>query len=341
MCMISCSGYTGNNENAILQNALQFFPIKSQFLILLNILVVVFISNSTVDDGSVLHTGEATFYGDGGGGNCGFGDQQPLYHGAMNHLDYDSAAACGSWVHITGPKGEVTAFIDDRCPECLKGDIDLGPGTFEMIAEKHLGRVPIQWRYVEGPASGPIEYYWQTGSSRWHIAVQIRNHIYGITKVEIRNDRSEWVNMQRSFDNFFVLPGGVNKGEPGPYTIRVTNIFGHQLADSGLTILEGESVKGSINFQSKTIVRQNLKKNKPDENHILSVFLGNGSSIPKNFTGLYDLYTISGRKIADLKTPAEIKRFLKSQPIKGMTIIRKILPDISDIKVSEKKSPGN
>ncbi|MFW5775324.1 MAG: hypothetical protein ACOCW2_03450, partial [Chitinivibrionales bacterium] len=68
-----------------------------------------------VDDGSVLHEGEATFYGDGSFGHCGFPvEQQPQFHGAMNHTDYDTAAACGTWVRIWGPNGEVTAFIDDE-----------------------------------------------------------------------------------------------------------------------------------------------------------------------------------------------------------------------------------
>jgi expansin (peptidoglycan-binding protein) len=107
--------------------------------------------HADVDDGTVLHHGEATFYGEGGLGHCGFTSVQPAYHGAMNHTDYDSSAACGTWVHIFGPKGDVVAFIDDECPECKEGDIDLGPNTFDMVADRTLGRVPITWRYVPSP----------------------------------------------------------------------------------------------------------------------------------------------------------------------------------------------
>ena len=280
--------------------------------------------HGAVDDGSVLHNGEATFYGDGGGGNCGFpGEEQPQFHGAMNQIDYDSAAVCGAWVHITGPKGEVTAFIDDRCPECKEGDIDLGPGTFEAIADRALGRVPIQWRYVEGPVEGPIAYYWQTGSSVWHIAVQIRNHRYAITSVEIANAGSDWLSMNRSYDNYFVLAGGINSGESGPFRLRVTDIFGRQLVDTGLVILEGEVVTGTTNFDpvSAHAVRR-LPEKKPAE-PISTVF-----TLQKLFlhdrTKLFDVFTLSGRMIGNNLTMRAVEQLGKTVPGRGMVILRRV-----------------
>jgi expansin (peptidoglycan-binding protein) len=278
-----------------------------------------------VDDGSVLHSGEATFYGDGGGGNCGFpGSEQPLYHGAMNHFDYDSAAACGTWVHIFGPRGEVTAFIDDRCPECQKGDIDLGPGTFEKIADKALGRVPITWRYVDAPVTGPIEYYWRGGSSQWYIAVQIRNHRYGITSVEIKTGSSEWIRFNRSFDNYFILPRGVNNAEPGPYDLRVTDILGRQLIDTGLTILGDQTVAGTANFDpigpNAAIPFDPAHRSSLQPRQFIAIN-GITRALPTTAGGLFDIFTLSGRVIAVKQTVDQVQQLMRKSSRTGMVIV--------------------
>src|SRR5688572_17826399 len=62
-------------------------------------------------DGEV-HTGEATYYGADGSGNCSFaaapGD--PLV-AAMNDADYAASAACGACVEIDGPDASITVRI--------------------------------------------------------------------------------------------------------------------------------------------------------------------------------------------------------------------------------------
>jgi expansin len=311
---------------------------KTLFMVMVTLIAAAGI-HGAVDDGSVLHNGEATFYGDGGGGNCGFpGEEQPQFHGAMNQIDYDSAAVCGAWVHITGPKGEVTAFIDDRCPECKEGDIDLGPGTFEAIADRALGRVPIQWRYVEGPVEGPIAYYWQTGSSVWHIAVQIRNHRYAITSVEIANAGSDWLPMNRSYDNYFVLAGGINSGESGPFRLRVTDIFGRQLVDTGLVILEGEVVTGTTNFDPvgvRTAERMNIPATRPRS---VTPFCTLLEPVLSDRTGLFDIYTLSGRCIGKRLAARTVEQLMECGPVEGVVIVRRVRPKRGN---GRSASPGN
>jgi expansin len=255
-----------------------------------------------VDDGSVLHTGEATYYGDTTFGHCGFpAAQQQFYHGAMNHEDYDTAAPCGAWVHIAGPLGEVTAFIDDECPECKKGDIDLGPRTFAVIGDLKDGRIPISWRYVEAPITGPIQYFWKDGSSQWHIEVQIRNHRYAIKKVEICIPPDDWIAMPRKTYNFFVLEGGVS-ANPGPYTMRVTDILGQQLVDSNVALAATQVVDGKANFPEKQadILSQPRPGGKRviDRSacHVVSIWNG----FPERYCPLrsaVELFTLSGKSM--------------------------------------------
>jgi expansin len=257
---------------------------------------------SAVDDGSLLHTGEATFYSDSTFGHCGFPTaQQQFYHGAMNHEDYDTAASCGTWVHIVGPLGEVTAFIDDECPECKKGDIDLGLRTFAVIGDLKDGRIPISWRYVEAPVTGSIQYFWKDGSSRWHIEVQIRNHRYAINKVEICVPPGNWIDMPRLTYNFFVLGGGVG-ALPGPYTLRVTDIFGQQLIDSNVTLTAEQVVDGKANFPEKSVnvlpQSRFLIKSPVNQSAYRSISIG--SAFPdRDFShpSAIELFSLSGKSL--------------------------------------------
>lgn len=51
------------------------------------------------------HTGEGTFYGATGGGNCMF-DPTPenLMVAAMNHTDYANALLCGAYIEVQGQR---------------------------------------------------------------------------------------------------------------------------------------------------------------------------------------------------------------------------------------------
>jgi hypothetical protein len=43
-----------------------------------------------------MHTGQGTFYGYGGGGNCSFPKPSEILTAAMNTADYNTAQACGA-----------------------------------------------------------------------------------------------------------------------------------------------------------------------------------------------------------------------------------------------------
>ncbi|NTV64380.1 MAG: hypothetical protein HGA65_12700, partial [Oscillochloris sp.] len=189
-----------------------------------------------------LHTGQATYYNEAdGSGNCTFnpiaGD---LMVAAISYLDYndpDTAAYCGAYVEVTGPKGMITVRIVDKCPDipdnptnpttgCGYGHLDLSPTAFDLIADHNLGRVAITWRVVSPELSGPIVYHFKDGSNQWWTAVQIRNHRNPITKFEYKNSSGQWITVDRVAYNYFVAESGMGAG---PYTFRVTDSYGNIL----------------------------------------------------------------------------------------------------------------
>ncbi|HXG00132.1 MAG TPA: expansin EXLX1 family cellulose-binding protein [Bacteroidota bacterium] len=194
-----------------------------------------------------LRTGYATYYTwANGGGNCMF-DPTPhdLMVGAMNAMDYAGSAACGSCVKITGPRGQVVVRIVDQCGDCPQGNIDLSPQAFERIAELAQGRVPITWQYVPCEVQGNIIYHFKDGSNQWWTAVQVRNHRYPIVRLEYLMSSGTFRTVSRMEYNYFVEPNGMG---PGPYTFRVTDVYGRVLVDSGIPHVENGDVPGAGQF---------------------------------------------------------------------------------------------
>jgi expansin (peptidoglycan-binding protein) len=190
--------------------------------------------------------GEATYYDFAdGSGNCGFratpGD---LMVAAINHVDYAASAACGACVRIDGPDGTVDVRIVDQCPQCPMGDIDLSPDAFSRIAPLESGRVPIEWTWISCPVDGPVVYHFKDGSNPWWTAVQIRNHRHAIAGLQVQQD-GVWVDVPRVDYNYFVKDDGMGEG---PLSLRVTDVLGQTLEDSGIPLLDDADTPGAAQF---------------------------------------------------------------------------------------------
>ncbi|ORZ06939.1 RlpA-like double-psi beta-barrel-protein domain-containing protein-containing protein [Absidia repens] len=100
------------------------------------------------------YKGTATWFlpaSEGGStGACGpkEGNHSPIV--ALNHPQYGNMSKkskwCGKKIRITGPKGSVTATVNDACPECKHGDLDLTPVLFKkVIGDMDIGVGKIKW----------------------------------------------------------------------------------------------------------------------------------------------------------------------------------------------------
>jgi hypothetical protein len=96
---------------------------------------------------------QATFYGMSGAAGAGACVLKPAFYAvgatvAINAAQWDGGAVCGKCVRITRMeagittpiKGPLFATIDNLCPECKFGDIDMGLGGD--------GRWRINWDFV-------------------------------------------------------------------------------------------------------------------------------------------------------------------------------------------------
>jgi expansin len=199
------------------------------------------------DSGNIVHTGQATYYNATGDGACMFGPSPGnLMVCAMDSAEYDTAAVCGASIHVVGPSGEVTVRIVDLCPECPRGNVDLSKQAFAKIADTILGRVSITWRYVETSVTGPIAYRIKTGSNPWWVGIQILYHRNPIVKLEA-DSAGKWIAIPRMSYNYFVDASGLG---PGPYSFRVTDLYGQQLTDANIPLSPDVITPGAANFPS-------------------------------------------------------------------------------------------
>jgi expansin len=190
-------------------------------------------------------SGKITYYDATGDGACMFGPSpNDLMVGAMNQPQYLSSEACGACAQITGPLGTITVRIVDLCPECQSGHIDLSQQAFAKLADPKLGVVNVTWRYVPCPVTGPIAYRFKEGSSQWWTAIQVRNTRYAVKTLEAKQGGS-FVAVPRLSYNYFVAGSGLGVG---PYELRVTDVLGHQLVDTGIALSVGQVVPGAAQF---------------------------------------------------------------------------------------------
>ena len=190
------------------------------------------------------YRGDGTFYDATGAGNCMFDAGSDRMIAAMNHTDYENSQACGAFVAVTGPNGTtVTVKIVDQCPECRPGAIDLSAEAFAKLAAPSAGRIPITWRLLSPQVSGPVSYVYKSGSSQFWCAVQVRNHRNPVRTVEVKVGGS-WRALPRQSFNYFLSDGGAGCGGD----LRVTDIYGNQLTDSGIAVRPDAVQPGHAQF---------------------------------------------------------------------------------------------
>jgi expansin (peptidoglycan-binding protein) len=192
------------------------------------------------------YSGRATFYGATGAGNCSFDASSDLMVAAMNQQDYDNSQACGAHVSVKGPNGTVAVRIVDRCPECPPGAIDLSQQAFAKIAAVSAGRVPITWRLLSPSVSAPVSYRYKSGSSQYWCAIQVLNHRNPVRSMQLKVGGT-WRTLDRQEYNYFLSAGGSGCGG----AIRITDIYGNQLTDSGIRVAPDAVQRGNAQFPAR------------------------------------------------------------------------------------------
>ena len=201
--------------------------------------------------GTLSGSGQATYYSyTPGNGNCSFiGDDSDAMVAAINIVDYDNSAMCGRYLRITGPNGSVDVRIVDSCPSCSQGDVDLNEPAFSQIADLSAGVVAISWTTIPDPTTGKVQYYISSGSNPYYMQLQPRHTRYGISSLEYLSP-SGYVTAPRTSYNDFIIDSNLGVPVPleNPFTVRITDVHGQVLVQSGIPFSPGNTFDGDSQF---------------------------------------------------------------------------------------------
>jgi expansin (peptidoglycan-binding protein) len=201
------------------------------------------------------HSGKATFYDlDGGIGNCSYPDapDDDLFV-ALGPSEYSNAAACGTYLDVTGPKGKVRVKVIDKCPECDTGHLDLSRTAFKKIGAESAGVIPITYKTVVNPAvPGPLSVRMQEGVSQYYFAALIDNHGNQLESVKVAGPGGTFHTAKRADYNDWIIDGGAGSG---PFKIKVTDVYGRSATLSGVTLSPEKTQKSSARLSGQAPVK--------------------------------------------------------------------------------------
>jgi expansin len=201
--------------------------------------------------------GQAYFYDPGEGpGACSLG---PLPAGglyvSLAEPQYAGGAACGSYVDVTGPAGTVTAEVVDSCPGCTNGGIDLSEAAFARIASPAQGTAEVSYVQARDPRlPGPLALRIEQSSTPGWLGIQVLNTGNPLASVDVAAWNSPpgagWHPLTLSPDNYWVSAAGAG---PGPFRVRITDIFGHQVVARGVRLRPGTLQQTSLLMYTRPI----------------------------------------------------------------------------------------
>ena len=111
------------------------------------------------------YTGDLTYYAPGLGA-CGITSQNGDSIVAVSHIIFDAVSVgsnpnlnplCGKMIRVRRDGKSVDLKVVDRCVGCAARDLDVTEDTFAKLANVALGRVTMEWSWLEsvpGGASG-------------------------------------------------------------------------------------------------------------------------------------------------------------------------------------------
>lgn len=183
-------------------------------------------------------TGVATYYTAAGpAGAC-----MPLtfpangYTAAAGPALFDEGRGCGSWVEVTGARGTVLVKIDNLCPECEAGHLDLSTEAFAAVDDPAKGVVLIVSRVVrDPPVADGLAFKVKDGSSPWWLGLHVDNVGNAVASVEVADGEGVFRPLTRQSWGWTLE----SSQGAGPYRVRVTDVHGRSAVADGLTLSPG------------------------------------------------------------------------------------------------------
>ncbi len=209
---------------------------------------LVFLSKQSFAQGpcpTTTFSGTATYYTGSVAFACSFDTTETgSYYCAMNQSQYDTAAYCGTCLSVTGSNGTHLVLVNDLCPSCTSGSLDLSPLAFEaVVGDLSIGTGAISWKLVSCPYASPLWITCNPGSNPYYGSVLVHHSVNKIAGVEVYYD-SSWHAMTRTTDNYWTS----SLTNDSVFSIRVTDIYGSQITVDSVKTNVSMNFNATSNF---------------------------------------------------------------------------------------------
>jgi expansin (peptidoglycan-binding protein) len=200
--------------------------------------------------------GRATYYDKNLVNHCSY-EQWPDNYVALNTPDYNNAALCGAYMEVTNSGGKtVTVQVVDECPDagCIKGTIDLNKTSMEQLSVPGVLLLErVSWKVVRGNVNGPLHFRFRAdsnGSFQYWGAVQVSNHAYPVSKLELKGADGTFSPLPRESYNYFIAASGFGTSSfgTGALTFRITDLLGHVVVQENVNPLSNTDIVGTQQF---------------------------------------------------------------------------------------------
>jgi len=156
---------------------------------------------------------------------------------------FGHGAACGSYVTVQGPRGQVRAEVVDLCPGCAANMINLSRAAFGEVADPEPGSARVRyWPLDNPPLPGPLIL--RLGQSRAGLpTVQVRRHGNPLAAVAMAVPGTTaplWHDFSLDANGIWVARSHLG---PGPFNIRITDTRGHQAVIGRVTLPPGRVIR--------------------------------------------------------------------------------------------------
>jgi expansin (peptidoglycan-binding protein) len=201
-------------------------------------------ATGSITVGAAVH-GQATHYGSAKiGGNCMFPTIPANHYTVAAGPDlYAHGAACGGYLAVTASGRTIRVKIDNLCPECKPGHLDLTDEAFAALVPLGKGISPITYRPLTNPAvTGGLAFVVKTGSSRYWLGLLVDNAGNRLRSVQVEVG-SSWRSLTRTDYGYWLAPSGAGGG---PFTVRVTDVVGHRAVAHGVRLAPNAVQRTSV-----------------------------------------------------------------------------------------------
>jgi expansin (peptidoglycan-binding protein) len=124
-------------------------------------------------------------------------------------------------------------------------NIDVSQEAYTLL---NLNEYPrsMTWQVVECPATGNIQYQFQTEASEYWTSLWVRNISAPLAKVEVKSvNHADFTAMDRGMDGTFTDSKGFGKGS---FTLRITSQDGRTLTDTYSSFNAGDVLASPNQF---------------------------------------------------------------------------------------------